>query len=369
MPESRGSFEFQLWAGGPLIDSEVTLGILGLCPVHRGASVMSGSSVLAETDGSGNPVNEYIYFDGMRIARRDSSGNVYYSFGNELGSPTITTATGSICYDADFFPFGGERAYTSTCAPNYKFAGMEQDASTALYRTLFRQYAANNGRWLSPDPYMGSYDPTNPQSFNRYSYVGNSPLANIDPLGLMADPNSGGQGSQAPGSSMEGCLLSLVSLSHNASAAAFFAAINNCDVGSEILGLNGFGPLNGPDGPGPHGNKPSAPNNGQTQQQKTQDCLNKVNNMPDGKIYNFFGGASYLTGADTTARDEAGAAAGGAMTFVNAGSKNMVGTPLGTASGATADVAATLVRDILVPVVIAATVAQIAEWAGCSVAP
>ncbi|HUX44595.1 MAG TPA: RHS repeat-associated core domain-containing protein, partial [Terracidiphilus sp.] len=125
----------------------------------------SGSSL---TWAHSNPVNEYIYFDGMRIARRDSGGNVYYSFGNELRSPTITTATGSICYDADFYPFGGERAYTSTCAPNQKFAGMEQDSATGLYRTIFRQYAANNGRWLSPDPYNGSYDPTNPQSMNRY---------------------------------------------------------------------------------------------------------------------------------------------------------------------------------------------------------
>ncbi|HVC46512.1 MAG TPA: RHS repeat-associated core domain-containing protein [Terracidiphilus sp.] len=141
-------------------------------------------SVLAETDGSGNPVNEYIYFDGMRIARRDSSGNVYYSFSNELGSPTITTATGSICYDADFYPFGGEHAYTSTCAPNQKFAGMEQDSATGLYRTIFRQYASNNGRWLSPDPYAGSYDPSNPQSMNRYAYVMNGPMNWIDPWGL-----------------------------------------------------------------------------------------------------------------------------------------------------------------------------------------
>ncbi|MGB6973102.1 MAG: RHS repeat-associated core domain-containing protein [Terracidiphilus sp.] len=130
-------------------------------------------------------MNEYIYFDGMRIARRDASGNVYYSFGNELGSPTITTATGSICYDADFYPFGGEHAYTSTCAPNQKFAGMEQDSATGLYRTIFRQYAANNGRWLSPDPYAGSYDPTNPQSMNRYAYVGNNPMNYSDPAGLF----------------------------------------------------------------------------------------------------------------------------------------------------------------------------------------
>ncbi len=40
------------------------------------------------------------------------------------------------------------------------------------------------GRWMSPDPYLGSMDPSNPQSFNRYSYVGNSPLNFIDPSGL-----------------------------------------------------------------------------------------------------------------------------------------------------------------------------------------
>ncbi|HEX5425160.1 MAG TPA: RHS repeat-associated core domain-containing protein, partial [Candidatus Acidoferrales bacterium] len=77
-----------------------------------------------------------------------------------------------------------ERAYTSTCAPNQKFAGMEQDSATGLYRTIFRQYAANNGRWLSPDPYRGSYDPTNPQTMNRYAYVGNMPMNHIDPMGL-----------------------------------------------------------------------------------------------------------------------------------------------------------------------------------------
>ena len=29
---------------------------------------------------------------------------------------------------------------------------------------------------MSPDPYNGSYDLSNPQSLNRYSYVGNMPV-------------------------------------------------------------------------------------------------------------------------------------------------------------------------------------------------
>jgi hypothetical protein len=103
-----------------------------------------GGSVVAETDTSGNTLNEYIFF-GARIARRDSSGNIYYYFGNHLGSAAITNATGTLCYDADFYPIGGELDFTKNCAQNYKFAGMEQDPETGDYHTEFRQYSASLG--------------------------------------------------------------------------------------------------------------------------------------------------------------------------------------------------------------------------------
>lgn len=41
------------------------------------------------------------------------------------------------------------------------------------------------GRWFSPDPYSGSYDPLNPQTMNRYAYVLNNPLMFTDALGLV----------------------------------------------------------------------------------------------------------------------------------------------------------------------------------------
>ncbi|HEV2396959.1 MAG TPA: RHS repeat-associated core domain-containing protein [Candidatus Sulfotelmatobacter sp.] len=141
----------------------------------------ANGSVLAETDTSGNTLNEYIFFGG-RIARRDSSGNVYYYFANALGSASITNATGGLCYDADFYPFGGELAFTNTCSQSYKFAAMEQDSETGDYHTWFRQYSPSEVRWLSPDPLGGNVG--DPQSFNRYSYAENNPCNLTDPLGL-----------------------------------------------------------------------------------------------------------------------------------------------------------------------------------------
>ncbi|MDR3560862.1 MAG: hypothetical protein P4N59_05410, partial [Negativicutes bacterium] len=41
------------------------------------------------------------------------------------------------------------------------------------------------GRWLSPDPAgLGVARPNNPQTWNRYAYVGNKPLQTVDSLGL-----------------------------------------------------------------------------------------------------------------------------------------------------------------------------------------
>ncbi len=112
-----------------------------------------------------------------------NSGDVFYYFQDALGSThSLTNATGTVCYDADFYPFGGELTFTNTCGQSYKFAGMRRDATTGLDHTRFRQYSSNLGRWYSPDPLGGEV--TNPQSLNRYAYVLNNPTTFIDPLGM-----------------------------------------------------------------------------------------------------------------------------------------------------------------------------------------
>jgi hypothetical protein len=50
---------------------------------------------------------------------------------------------------------------------------------------MFRRYNRWWSRFDQPDPYEGSYDLTDPQSFNRYAYVQNDPVNFVDPTGLL----------------------------------------------------------------------------------------------------------------------------------------------------------------------------------------
>ena len=50
---------------------------------------------------------------------------------------------------------------------------------------MFRRYNRWWSRFDQPDPYDGSYNLTDPQSFNRYAYVHNDPVNRVDPTGLV----------------------------------------------------------------------------------------------------------------------------------------------------------------------------------------
>ncbi len=62
----------------------------------------------------------------------------------------------------------------------YKYTGKELD-STGLYYCEARYYDPQLGRFISPDTLVESLG--NPQTLNRYSYVGNNPLRYTDPSG------------------------------------------------------------------------------------------------------------------------------------------------------------------------------------------
>ena len=142
-----------------------------------------GANALDETDLSGNLTDEYIFFGGKRIARRDSSSNVDYYFADHLGSAhVVTNASGTIQDDSDFYPYGGERSYTSSSGNTRKFTGKERDSESGLDNLTARFYASTMGRFMSADDskYVVAADP---QTWNLYGYVANNPVNAVDPTG------------------------------------------------------------------------------------------------------------------------------------------------------------------------------------------
>jgi RHS repeat-associated protein len=66
----------------------------------------------------------------------------------------------------------------------HHFTGKERDDESGLDNFGARYYLSALGRFMSPDDGSGVYsDPTNPQSWNLYSYVLNNPLTGVDPDG------------------------------------------------------------------------------------------------------------------------------------------------------------------------------------------
>jgi RHS repeat-associated protein len=148
----------------------------------------AGTEILDESDQSGNFTNEYVFFGGKRIAMRTvSTGTIYYYEEDMLGSSRTIVQAGqtSPCYDADFYPFGGERVVTNTCSQNYKFEGKERDTETNNDDFGARYYSSQYGRWLSADwssvpapvPYANL---TNPQTLNLYAMVSDNPESFAD---------------------------------------------------------------------------------------------------------------------------------------------------------------------------------------------
>jgi RHS repeat-associated protein len=149
---------------------------------------------------------------------------------------------------------------------------MNQDTAANEYDFPAREYEYA-GRWPSPDPAgMAAVDPTNPQSWNRYAYVGNGPLSYIDPTGLSKTPapptlfvglyqdciwngdcsglmqgppyagfNIGVLGGLAPGSYIDGVqqtvFNSIGGLGANALATGYQCTVNNSDGSTTIYNL------------------------------------------------------------------------------------------------------------------------------------
>lgn len=88
-------------------------------------------------------------------------------------------------------PFGDALMCTGTDYNPLHYTNQPLDSESNLHHFPFRQLSTAQGRWTTTDPIgLAAVNMINPQTWNRYAYVGNVPTAYIDPLGLKM-PNPG----------------------------------------------------------------------------------------------------------------------------------------------------------------------------------
>jgi RHS repeat-associated protein len=133
---------------------------------------------------------------GLRAGGQTSGAGVQaYSHPDWLGSSRTVSSVGRTWVGSQAYAPSGE-TYAAAGSVVSLFTNQYNDEAGDLYDFAAREQHRIQGRWISPDPAgLAAADPSNPQSWNRYAYVGNSPLNATDPLGLFNDAIGSGYGS------------------------------------------------------------------------------------------------------------------------------------------------------------------------------
>lgn len=174
---------------------------------NRPVQVTGSGTVTYHYDGEGRRVKKV---DGSVTTRYvyDAMGNLAAEYGgaaqpvathyvttDHLGSTRLVTdGSGTVVSRHDYLPFGEEIAagiggrttglmYVANPGLTHRFTGKERDTETGLDYFGARYMSAPMGRFTGADAPFADQFASNPQSWNLYSYVGNSPLLYTDPSG------------------------------------------------------------------------------------------------------------------------------------------------------------------------------------------
>jgi RHS repeat-associated protein len=114
----------------------------------------------------------------------DSTSYNHYIHKDQLGSiQLVTDDDGNKVVEYNYSAFGQRTIISGNASATDKgFTAHQHLDEFELINAAARLYSPAIGRFLSADPFVQS--PSDLQSLNRYSYVGNNPLNNIDPSGF-----------------------------------------------------------------------------------------------------------------------------------------------------------------------------------------
>lgn len=143
-----------------------------------GVTTLYISKIYECTNGS---CGKYVFAGDNRVALKRGTEVLYYHQDHLNSSSIITDAAGTKVEEIYYYPFGGTRTDTGSISVNHKYTSQELDGETGLYYYGARYYNPQLGRFISADSIVT--DATDPQDFNRYTYVLNNPLIYVDPSG------------------------------------------------------------------------------------------------------------------------------------------------------------------------------------------
>jgi len=138
---------------------------------------------LYEFSKKSSKVTKHIYANGQLIASMSTQGaKIQYYHHDHLGSITlITDGEGDVAGQFDYTPYGEQIVVSGSAQSSFGFTGQFADNDVGLVYYQSRYYDPVLGRFLQPDRYIPR--PEDPQTLNRYTYVGNNPVTFVDPTG------------------------------------------------------------------------------------------------------------------------------------------------------------------------------------------
>jgi len=137
--------------------------------------LLDGSNVAAEVENNAVSAN---YLWGANPIRADRASTVRYFLYNAHGDVVqLTDGTGTLQKSYTYDAFGNEKNPSSTDVNPFRYCGEYWDSETGTYYLRARYYDPVIGRFLAEDPSRAG--------LNWYIYCSNSPIAFIDPLGLV----------------------------------------------------------------------------------------------------------------------------------------------------------------------------------------
>jgi RHS repeat-associated protein len=152
-------------------------------------SSILGGQVVCELNAAGSWWRGYVYLGNQLLALQSGNAVSWVHQDPVTKSQRVTNGSGTVTSTVDLDPWGGDTSRSSNQAfQPHRFTSYERDGNGGD-EAMMRRYTGKWHRFAQPDPYDGSYDLTDPQSFNRYAYVQNDPVNFADPSGLLPSLN------------------------------------------------------------------------------------------------------------------------------------------------------------------------------------